>query len=316
MTVDLHDLFREADALPISPAPTDLAVSSGRRRVRTVRHLRAAATSMLVAAAVAATVVISGQIGGDEPDSLAPAPAKQFTVGQLQRAAASVFRGTPGQPDPRIVAYIEIPAARDRLIVAAAPSVSLDELAALTEVPVAVVPIDPLILREFGDRDPGPGLERPLRVARGSGTPGFIDRGQADAVSGNLEFGSLEAVLAWQKKMDAETFLRRLIPVFTKDGATVLGTFPITRSSGATEQMPALQCSDSLRSTVVLNFGGPGRPTSEEAVVPFSDGRRIVQDPSRSEVVYAVNPDGSAYRIFEVVKRADGWWPNSYDQCR
>lgn len=316
MTHDLHDLFREADTLSVSPPPTDLTVISGRRRVRTMKHLRVVATSVLVAVAVAAAVVVSGQVGSNEPDSLAPVPVKQFTVGELQRAAASVFRGAPGQPDPRTIAYIELPAARDQLIVAAAPSISLDELSALTDVPIATVPIDPLILREFSDRDPGPGLERPLRVARGSGTPGFIDRGQVDAVSGNLDFDSLEAALAWQKKQDAETFLRRLIPVFTKDGATVLGTFPITRSSGATEQIPALQCSDSLRSTVVLNFGGPGRPTPEEAVVPFSDGRRIVQDPSRSEVVYAVNPDGSAYRVFEVVKRADGWWPNSYDQCR
>lgn len=62
---------------------------------------------------------------------------------------------------------------------------------------------------------------------------------------------------------------------------------------------------------------GPGRPTPREAVAPYIVGSALViSEDARSATVIEVAGYGSATRVFEVTKREDGWWPDSYVVCR
>jgi len=79
---------------------------------------------------------------------------------------------------------------------------------------------------------------------------------------------------------------------------------------------PELPCSASEQLRADLDVQGPGRPTQAEAVAPYADGNRIVVDGSDPAVVYVVDADGTATRIFKVSQQSDGWWPDSYVECR
>lgn len=234
MTPTINEMFREADHLLIGPAPTEDVIAHGRRGLRRQSRVRTAGAMVLVAATVATTVVLIGHAGGSGPDAISPVPGKRFTMGELQRATASIFKGVPGMPDPRVVAYIEVPASQDHLVVASASSVSLSQLKALTSVPITKVRIDPEIAQFLEGRPDGPGIQRPFRVARAAGKVAYVDGALLDALTGKSGVTSPAAALAWQRQQQKATWLRRLIPVATKDGLKVLGSFPIERSRGST----------------------------------------------------------------------------------
>lgn len=75
-------------------------------------------------------------------------------------------------------------------------------------------------------------------------------------------------------------------------------------------------CPDSQRSPVALDIPGPGRLTPQEAVAPYIVGSALViSEDAHSATIMELAGYGSATRVFEVTKREDGWWPDTYVVC-
>ncbi len=90
---------------------------------------------------------------------------------------------------------------------------------------------------------------------------------------------------------------------------------PFGDSELATEDL-ALPCPVAEQRGVDFDVPGPGRPTPEEAVAPYSEGRKLVVGEQDDEtVVFALAPDGEVVRVFSVSKHRDGWWPEGYAEC-
>ena len=68
---------------------------------------------------------------------------------------------------------------------------------------------------------------------------------------------------------------------------------------------------------VDLDIPGPGQPTPEEAVAPYAGAGRLVlvSEQGKTATVDVVGPEGQVFRVFEVTKHRDGWWPDGYTQC-
>lgn len=90
-----------------------------------------------------------------------------------------------------------------------------------------------------------------------------------------------------------------------------------TSASGPASRAHALPCAESDQSGVVLDVPGPGRPTPEKAVAPYAGALQLVaEDVDGSTVVVGLTRDATVFRVYQVTKRFDGWWPEGYAECR
>lgn len=79
----------------------------------------------------------------------------------------------------------------------------------------------------------------------------------------------------------------------------------------------ALPCADTEQSRVALDVPGPGQPSPEEAVAPYAGAMELASRAIDGDtVVVGLRQDGSIFRMYHVSKRADGWWPDGYSECR
>lgn len=79
----------------------------------------------------------------------------------------------------------------------------------------------------------------------------------------------------------------------------------------------ALPCADTERSRVDLDVPGPGQPGPEQAVAPYAGALELAsREINGDTVVLGLRQDGSIFRTYHVRKRADGWWPDGYSECR
>lgn len=97
-----------------------------------------------------------------------------------------------------------------------------------------------------------------------------------------------------------------------------------TSSSGPTPSTTddaeglSLPCPTSDQQRVDLDVLGPGRPSPQEAVAPYVDGRHesmAVTEQDQAAIVYVQTADGTVTQVFKARKRIDGWWPDSYSEC-
>jgi hypothetical protein len=68
---------------------------------------------------------------------------------------------------------------------------------------------------------------------------------------------------------------------------------------------------------VALDVPGPGQPTPEKAVAPYAGALQlVVENVDGSTVVIGLARDATVFRVYQVTKRLDGWWPDGYAECR
>lgn len=78
-----------------------------------------------------------------------------------------------------------------------------------------------------------------------------------------------------------------------------------------------LPCADTEQSRVDLDVPGPGQPTPEEAVAPYAGALRLAaREMDGGTIVVGLKRDDSVFRVYLVTERADGWWPDGYEECR
>lgn len=78
-----------------------------------------------------------------------------------------------------------------------------------------------------------------------------------------------------------------------------------------------LPCASTEQSRVDLDVPGPGQPSPEEAVAPYAGALELTsRGVDGDTVVLGLRQDGSVFRMYHVRKRADGWWPDGYAECR
>jgi hypothetical protein len=97
------------------------------------------------------------------------------------------------------------------------------------------------------------------------------------------------------------------------------GTAPNTAaaSSSASATASALPCDEAHQTGVALDVPGPGQRTPEEAVAPYAGALELVaQDGDERTSVLGLRADGSVFRVFDVSRHGDGWWPDGYRECR
>lgn len=88
-------------------------------------------------------------------------------------------------------------------------------------------------------------------------------------------------------------------------------------SSSASATASALPCDEAEQTRVALSIPGPGRPTPEEAVSPYAGALKLVaQEGDGRTSVLGLRADGSVFRVFDVSRLDDGWWPDGYRECR
>ena len=78
-----------------------------------------------------------------------------------------------------------------------------------------------------------------------------------------------------------------------------------------------LPCADTEQSRVALDVPGPGQPSPEEAVAPYAGALEVAsREVDGDTVVVGLRQDGSIFRVYQVTRRAAGWWPDGYSECR
>ena len=111
-----------------------------------------------------------------------------------------------------------------------------------------------------------------------------------------------------------------LLAVVTLSSAGgVQGSDGATRASRPAARAGALPCIASDQSHVALDVRGPGR-TPEQAVAPYAGALELIElitdEVDEGTVVVGLRPDDTAFRVYRVTRRSDGWWPDSYAECR
>lgn len=95
-------------------------------------------------------------------------------------------------------------------------------------------------------------------------------------------------------------------------GSAVDATEPAEPSSSTM----SLPCAETEQTRVMLDIPGPGQPSPEEAVAPFAGALTLVAQPGDGQsVVFGLRADGTVFRVYQVTKHNDGWWPDSYREC-
>jgi hypothetical protein len=112
-----------------------------------------------------------------------------------------------------------------------------------------------------------------------------------------------------------------LLAVVTLSSACgVQGSDGATQASEPTARARALPCIAGDQSHVALDVPGPGRTTPEQAVAPYAGALEVIElvtdEVDETMVVVGLGPDDIAFRVYRVTKRSDGWWPDSYAECR
>jgi hypothetical protein len=88
-------------------------------------------------------------------------------------------------------------------------------------------------------------------------------------------------------------------------------------SSPTSATASALPCDEADQTRVALDTPGPGRPTPEEAVAPYAGALKLVaQEGDQRTSVLGLRADDSVFRVFDVSRHDDGWWPDGYRECR
>ena len=78
----------------------------------------------------------------------------------------------------------------------------------------------------------------------------------------------------------------------------------------------SLPCDETEQTGVNLDVPGPGRLSPEEAVAPFAGALTLVaQERDGGTRVLGLRADDTVFRVFDVTKRGDGWWPDGYTEC-
>ncbi len=95
------------------------------------------------------------------------------------------------------------------------------------------------------------------------------------------------------------------------------GSEPAEFGAAPAAELAPGDCSLESGTGVDLDIPGPGTPTPEEAVAPYLNAYVIadVEEEQTSATVTAEAP-GGATRVFDLTLRDDGWWPDSYVECR
>src|SRR5688572_8766476 len=89
-----------------------------------------------------------------------------------------------------------------------------------------------------------------------------------------------------------------------------------TDASAPSSSAMSLPCDGTEQTGVVLDVPGPGRASPEEAVAPFAGALTLVaQERDGRTKVLGLRADKTVFRVFEVTKREDGWWPDGYQEC-
>ena len=109
-----------------------------------------------------------------------------------------------------------------------------------------------------------------------------------------------------------------LLAVVTLSSAGgVQGSDGATRASRPAARAGALPCIASDQSHVALDVRGPGRTTPDQAVAPYAGALKLITvEVDEGTVVVGLRPDDTAFRVYRVTRRSDGWWPDSYAECR
>ena len=88
---------------------------------------------------------------------------------------------------------------------------------------------------------------------------------------------------------------------------------PSTPPAGVATSLP---CDESDQTAVFLDVPGPGRPTPEGAVAPYAGALTLVAHKGDGgTTVLGLRADKTVFRVFDVTKRKDGWWPDGYREC-
>ncbi|MBM7506397.1 hypothetical protein JOE61_000211 [Nocardioides salarius] len=94
------------------------------------------------------------------------------------------------------------------------------------------------------------------------------------------------------------------------------GTTAARSSTSQTVMVSSLPCDEADQTRVALDVPGPGRPTPEEAVAPHAGALELVaRDGGERTSVLGLRADGSVFRVFDVSRHDDGWWPDGYREC-
>lgn len=108
-----------------------------------------------------------------------------------------------------------------------------------------------------------------------------------------------------------------LVAVVTLSSACGAQSSNDTQASEPTTRASALACAESDQSSVALDVPGPGQPSPEEAVAPYAGALELVAEQvDGSTIVVGLIRDGTVFRVYQVTKRSDGWWPDGYAECR
>jgi len=106
-----------------------------------------------------------------------------------------------------------------------------------------------------------------------------------------------------------------LVTVASGCGASTSGQRE--QASPPAVSVSAPPCPDAEQSRVDLDVPGPGQPSPEEAVAPYAGALELAsRDVDGDTVVLGLRQDGTIFRTYHVRKRADGWWPDGYSECR
>ncbi|MEP7738889.1 hypothetical protein ABKW28_14640 [Nocardioides sp. 31GB23] len=87
-------------------------------------------------------------------------------------------------------------------------------------------------------------------------------------------------------------------------------------STPASITATSLPCEESEQTYAAWDVPGPGRPTPEAAVAPCAGSLTLVaHQTAKGTTVLGLRADGSLFRVFDVTKSNDGWWPDGYREC-
>ena len=108
-----------------------------------------------------------------------------------------------------------------------------------------------------------------------------------------------------------------LVAVVTLSSACGARSSGDTQASEPPTRASALPCAESDQSGVALDVPGPGQPSPEEAVAPYAGALELVAEQvDGSTIVVGLRRDDTVFRVYQVTKRSDGWWPDGYAECR